>query len=56
MKKISFTSLLLIATLLSSCTVIGDIFKAGMWTGFIIIFLIVALVIWIISKARGPRA
>lgn len=35
---------------LSGCEVIGGIFKAGVWTGIIIIVAIVALIIFIISK------
>ncbi|MGZ5255966.1 MAG: hypothetical protein ACXWCT_16275 [Flavitalea sp.] len=37
---------------LSSCEVVGGIFKAGMWTGFIIIVVVVALIIWLISRFR----
>jgi hypothetical protein len=40
---------------MSSCDVIGDIFKAGMWTAIIIIVIIILLVMWIIRKFRGPR-
>lgn len=35
---------------LSSCEVIGGIFKAGVWTGIIGIVLVVALIIFLISK------
>ena len=37
---------------MSSCEIIGDIFKAGMWTALIIIVLIVLLVAWIFRKLR----
>ena len=40
---------------LSSCAVIGDIFKAGAYTGIIGVVLIVALVLFLISKMRGGR-
>jgi hypothetical protein len=39
--------------LLSSCELVGDIFEAGAYTGIIIVVIIVALVVWIISKFRG---
>ena len=42
----------LLAVTMSSCELIGDIFKAGMWTALIIIFLIVALVGWLFSRFR----
>ena len=41
---------LFLITALSGCEIIGDIFQAGMWTMFIIIILVVALIIWIIRK------
>lgn len=52
MKKYSgiLLAALFLITALSGCEVIGDIFKAGMWTMFIIIILVVALIIWIIRK------
>jgi hypothetical protein len=37
----------------TSCEFIGDIFEAGIWTGIIIVILIVALIIYIISKMRS---
>lgn len=44
---------LLTITLLSSCELAGDIFKAGAYTGIIIVVIIIALIIWILSKFRG---
>ncbi len=38
--------------LLSSCEAIGDIFKAGLWVGVIIVVVIIALVLWLIGKMR----
>lgn len=43
---------LVIVTTLSSCEAIGDIFKAGMWVGIIIVIIIVGLVLWLIGKVR----
>lgn len=57
--KLKYTFWLLIMLLgvsLTSCEIVGGIFKAGMWTGFIIIVVVIALIIWILSKLRGgPR-
>ncbi|WP_183906757.1 hypothetical protein [Rufibacter immobilis] len=48
-----FFALMAIVTLsLSSCDVIGDIFKAGMWASVIIIVLVVLLVLWLLRKIR----
>jgi Ni,Fe-hydrogenase III small subunit len=37
--------------LLSSCSVIGGIFKAGVWVGVIGIVIILIIIIWLVSKA-----
>lgn len=41
------------AFFLTSCEAIGDIFKAGMWIGVIVVVLIIALVLWLLRKMRG---
>ena len=51
-KSILATFFVAAAFLLSSCEAIGDIFKAGMWVGVIVVVLIVALVLWLIGKMR----
>ncbi|RZJ84929.1 MAG: hypothetical protein EOO20_20620 [Chryseobacterium sp.] len=38
---------------LASCSLIEGIFKAGVWSGVIIVVLVLALIIWIISKVFG---
>jgi hypothetical protein len=37
---------------LSSCEVVGGIFKAGVWTGIIAVAFVVILIIWLISRGR----
>jgi FtsH-binding integral membrane protein len=37
---------------LTSCQAIGDIFKAGMWVGIIVVVVIIAVVLWLIGKVR----
>lgn len=39
----------------SSCSVVGGIFKAGIWTGIIIVAIIVGIIIYIIGKSTGNR-
>jgi len=46
------TLFLAFCAMLSSCQAIGDIFKAGMWVGVIVVVLVVALVLWLIGKMR----
>jgi hypothetical protein len=37
---------------LAGCELVGDIFKAGVWVGVILVIGIIGLVIWMLSK-RG---
>jgi hypothetical protein len=40
---------------LSSCQVIGDIFKAGVWVGVLVVVGIIALIIFLVSKLSGRK-
>jgi hypothetical protein len=51
-----FLFLCILATSLTGCEAIGDIFKAGAYTAIIGIFVVVALLWFIVSKMRGPRS
>jgi cytosine/uracil/thiamine/allantoin permease len=56
MKKYSLIAIIaLISTTLSSCELVEGIFKAGVWSGVIIVVIILALIIWLISKVFGGR-
>jgi len=50
MQRLNFVILALLMVSLSSCELIGDIFKAGVWTGLLLVAAIIAIVIWIISR------
>ncbi len=55
MKKnngILLAALFFLVTTVSSCEVIGGIFKAGVWVGVLLVVLVVGIIIWIIGKAR----
>jgi len=43
----------LLATILTGCELVGDIFEAGIWVGVIIVVLVIVLIIWLISKLMG---
>lgn len=46
--------LLLTASVLAAgCSVVGGIFKAGLWVGVIMVVLVIALIMFIVGKARG---
>ncbi len=52
--KFSLVALCLVLLLsLQSCEVIGGIFKAGAATGVIVVVLVIALIIFIITRFRG---
>jgi len=46
-------AIIMMATLLSSCSAIAGIFKAGAVVGIIAVVIVIAIVIWIISLFRG---
>jgi cytosine/uracil/thiamine/allantoin permease len=50
---INFLVVLLLTVTLSSCEVVGGIFKGGVWTGVILVVAVIAIVIWALSKAFG---
>lgn len=50
---INLLVILLLSFILTSCEVIGGIFKTGVWTGVILVVGIIAVVIWLLSKAFG---
>ncbi len=52
MKQYISLMLLFLMTMLSSCEVVGGIFKAGMWTTVIIIVAVVALILFIVNRVR----
>ncbi len=37
---------------LSSCEIVGGIFKAGFWTAIILIVLVIILILWLIRRMR----
>ncbi|CAN5203367.1 hypothetical protein BH11BAC5_BH11BAC5_39990 [soil metagenome] len=54
MKKSTLSTLLLVAvaiTVLPGCQAIGDIFKAGMWAGILVVVIVVGLILYLISRA-----
>ncbi|WP_443937777.1 hypothetical protein [Pedobacter sp. MW01-1-1] len=56
MKKIfPFVAITLICTSLSSCQIVEGIFKAGVWSGVLMVVVVLALLIWILAKMFGGR-
>ncbi len=54
MKRFNYLWMLVIAmaVTLSSCEVVGGIFKAGIGVGIFVVVLVVGLIIWLVSRGR----
>lgn len=52
MKKVTYGLLALIALTLSSCEVVGGIFKAGVWVGILMVAVIIGIIIFLFSRGR----
>ena len=54
MKQLTQLGLVLIAItmFLSSCSVVGGIFKAGMGVGIFVVVVVIALILWLVSRGR----
>jgi hypothetical protein len=50
MNRIVSISLILLIFLISSCQVVGDIFKAGVWVGVLLVIGFIALVIYLVTR------
>lgn len=55
MKKISLLAIAVLVLTLSSCQVIGDIFKAGVGVGVFMVVAVIGLIIFLIAKIGGGR-
>ena len=58
MKKngiVNLAVLLLLTAGLSSCEAIAGIFKAGVWSGVLLVVGVIALIIFIISRLGGKK-
>ena len=53
MKKLNILVVAMALMMLSSCSVIGGIFKAGAAVGIIAVLVVIGILIWIISAFRG---
>ncbi len=53
MKRISLFLVAALLLTLSSCQIVGDIFKAGMGFGIFLVVAVVGVVIFVIAKIAG---
>jgi len=54
-KVLKLSLMLMVLFSLTSCEVIGGIFKAGMGVGIFIVIAVIAVIIFIISKLSGRK-
>jgi cytosine/uracil/thiamine/allantoin permease len=54
-KYIPLALIALLATTLTSCELVEGIFKAGFWSAIIVVVIVLALIIWILSKVFGNK-
>lgn len=54
-KILKTTLLLLVLFTITSCEVIGGIFKAGMGFGIFIVIIVIAVIVFIIAKLGGNK-
>ncbi|HEY0091901.1 MAG TPA: hypothetical protein VGB43_05380 [Flavobacterium sp.] len=47
-----FTVFLFMLLSITACEAIGDIFQAGMSVGIFLVILVIAIIVWVISKFR----
>jgi hypothetical protein len=50
---LSFLLLFVSMLTLAGCQIAGDIFKAGVWVGVLLVVLVVGGIIWMVSKSRA---
>lgn len=56
LSQVVLTLLILSMFVLDSCSVVGGVFKAGAWTGIILVVVVIAVIIFIISKMGGGKS
>jgi len=51
MKQLLPFLMVMLAFFLDSCSVIGGIFKAGVWVGILIVVFIIGIIIWLVTRS-----
>jgi hypothetical protein len=51
--RLTLLLLAIACVLASGCAIVGGIFKAGVWVGVIMVVLAVAIIMFVVGKARG---
>jgi len=54
-KILNLLPILLFCFSITSCEAIGSIFKAGVWSGVILVVVVIAIILFIISRLGGKK-
>jgi hypothetical protein len=38
---------------LTGCEAIGDIFKAGVWVGALLVILVIGIIVWLVTRSKA---
>jgi hypothetical protein len=54
MKQSSYLFVLLFfSVILTGCEIIGDIFQAGVWTGVLLVILVIGAIFWLLTRSKA---
>jgi hypothetical protein len=45
----------MLATTLTGCELAGDLVKGGIWIGVLGVFVVVAIIFWLVTKMGGGK-
>jgi hypothetical protein len=48
-----FIVLFLTTAGLAGCEMIGDIFQAGVWTGVLLVILVIGAIVWLLTRSKA---
>ncbi len=51
-RNLQYFLLLTVLPVLSGCSIVSGIFKAGMWWAFFLVFIVIAAVLWMIFRSK----
>lgn len=52
MKKVSIFSIALLAAVMTSCEIVGDIFSAGFYIGAFVVVLVIGTILVLVLRSR----
>lgn len=55
MKNVIEVCFLLMMVTLTSCELIGDIFSAGFYTALFMVFLVIAIIVYVMARLRRRK-